>query len=457
MSKTPTILRAIFNFLGAIAFLLLLPIAIPFILIGLIIGGIVMLLQAVGLMKKPVPRTPGVLRADAWKPVKPYHRAWSTRPCKLRHHNRLVKQKPYVLARAVKPEGAYETFYFDGRVGGNDERLRGYGLPLLETPEDIAKWLNVPVRTLAWLGDYHRLNASEKVKKKQHYHYTWVKKRRANNYRLIEAPKPIMKTVQQRILREILDRVPAHPASHGFVKGRSIQSNAAAHVKKYALLKCDLENFYPKIRFKRVVALFGGMGYNIEASHWLARLCTNRIPDGLKQPGVFENFYQERHLPQGAPTSPAIANLCAYPLDVRLSGLAKKFGVTYTRYADDLTFSCDENFLRGKSMNWLIRYVRGIVRDERFTWNNKKKKIIRHGHRHVVTGLVVNEKPNIQRDQYDRLKAILHNCARKGPGTQNRDNHPNFRAHLQGRVAFVESVNPEKGRKLRQLFQAIRW
>src|SRR5205807_998791 len=123
----------------------------------------------------------------------------------------------------------------------------------------------------------------------------------------------------------------------------------------------------------------------------------------------YATFYAERHLPQGAPTSPALANLAAYVLDVRLSGLAKKFGVAYTRYADDLTFSGDEHIIVGKSMNWLIRYMRGIVRDEKFTWNNHKKKIIRSGHRQIVTGLTVNEKPNVSRKEFDRLKAILSN------------------------------------------------
>jgi len=101
--------------------------------------------------------------------------------------------------------------------------------------------------------------------------------------------------------------------------------------------------------------------------------------------------------------------------------------------------------------------VRGIIRDEKFTWNSKKKKIIRSGHRQIVTGLTVNEKPNVSRPMYEALKATLHNCVRKGPLTQNREKHPDFRAHLQGKVSFVESVNPERARKLRALFGQIKW
>jgi len=462
-SKAPaktSILRTLFSVLGAILLIALIPAIVVVGAVAVIIGLFVWLLETIGILKKPLRYiySPRLQRAEAWKPTQRWHRAWSTRACALRHHNKRVKEKPYALARGVKDFDSGEILYFDGRVGEDAERLRHYGLPTFQTPEDIAAWLKIPVRTLAWLGDYHRMNSSEKVKKKQHYHYTWVKKKSGGEHRLIEAPKSILKTVQQRILRELLDRIPPHAAAHGFVKGRSIKSNAAPHVKKYAVLKVDLENFYPNIRYKRVVAIFGGMGFNVEVSHWLARLCTNRLHETMRSPSKeFHGYYYERHLPQGAPTSPALANLAAFPLDVRLSGLAKKFGVAYTRYADDMTFSGDEHIMVGKSMNWLIRYVRGIIRDEKFTWNSKKKKIIRSGHRQIVTGLTVNEKPNVSRPMYEALKATLHNCVRKGPLTQNREKHPDFRAHLQGKVSFVESVNPERARKLRALFGQIKW
>jgi hypothetical protein len=258
-------------------------------------------------------------------------------------------------------------------------------------------------------------------------------------------------------LREILDRVPAHPAAHGCVKGRSIATNAQPHCEKYAILKVDLENFYPKIRFSRVSGIFRGMGYGLEASRWLARLCTNRLPMNFKGPRELQEIYAPGHLPQGAATSPALANLAAWAMDVRMSGLAKKFGVTYTRYVDDMTFSCDEKFMNGHSMHHFIRYVRGIVRNERFTWNNEKKQIVRNGHRQIVTGLTVNQKPNVSRKEFDRLKATLNNCVRKGIATQNRDKHENFRAHLSGRIAFVASVNPQKAQRLQKIFDRIAW
>ncbi len=171
------------------------------------------------------------------------------------------------------------------------------------------------------------------------------------------------------------------------------------------------------------------MGYSREAAIWLARLTTSALPANIpflkKEPSAVLP-YLRRHLPQGAPTSPALANLSAYSLDVRLSGLARAFGATYTRYADDLTFSGPEAFSR--SLRDFIPLVSQIIRQERFRVNKAKRKVIRANRALVVTGIVVNRKLNIRRRQYDRLKAVLHNCVQHGPSSQNRGSHPRFAA-----------------------------
>lgn len=364
-------------------------------------------------------------------------------------------EKPYAFARRSPHTGEY----LDRRVGGNAERLKKFSLPEFATPEELATWLRLPVKTIAWLADFHNKNAYEKTVKKQHYHYTWRKKRGGRGWRLIESPKPILKLIQQRILREILDRVPAHVAAHGFVKGRSILTNATPHAGKYVVVRCDLANFYPSISSRRVRAIFAGLGYNSEITWWLARLCTNCVPDTVEGPegGSEGRFGVGRHLPQGAPTSPALANLSAWALDVRLSGLARKFNVAYTRYADDLTFSGDEKCLSGLTMANLLAYICGIIRDERFVIHPTKQKLIRRGGRQIVTGLTVNQKPNVPRPYFDKLKATLHNCARHGPSLHNRENLPDFRAHLQGQIAFVRSVNPQKADRLQRTFDRIMW
>ena len=101
-----------------------------------------------------------------------------------------------------------------------------------------------------------------------------------NAYTLL-APKPKLKQVQKRILSEILDRVPPHPAAHGFVNGRSIVTNARPHVGQRVLVKLDLENFYPSVSLNRVTAIFRSLGYSREAAIWLGRLTTTALPTSL--------------------------------------------------------------------------------------------------------------------------------------------------------------------------------
>jgi RNA-directed DNA polymerase len=187
-------------------------------------------------------------------------------------------------------------------------------------------------------------------------------------------------------------------------------------------------------------------------------LTTSATPSSLDFPGGNPyglKPYLSRHLPQGAPTSPALANLSAYGLDVRLSGLANAFGATYTRYADDLTFSGDHRF--AAALSDFIPLTQQIIHHERFFLNVAKRRIIRRSGRQTVTGVVVNERLNVERGEYDRLKAILFNCVKHGAASQNREGHPQFAAHLLGRIAHVSSINADRGAKLKRLYERIDW
>jgi retron-type reverse transcriptase len=159
------------------------------------------------------------------------------------------------------------------------------------------------------------------------------------------------------------------------------------------------------------------------------------------------------HLPQGAPTSPALANLCSGRLDRRLAGLSRRLDATYTRYADDLAFS-GEDVLR---KHWVRRQIAEIVADEDFAIAAEKTRVMRASQRQVVTGIVVNRGVNMRRSEYDRLKAMLTNCSRHGPASQNLTGHAAFRQHLDGRVTWVEQLNPRRGAKLRAIFDRIVW
>jgi RNA-directed DNA polymerase len=316
----------------------------------------------------------------------------------------------------------------------------GWDLPAIETAGDLAVWLGVSIGELDWFANLKGLGTD----RLEHYRYRMLDKG-SGEVRIIEAPKPRLKELQRRILRGILDKIPAHPAAHGFVKGRSIRSFASPHTGQRAVLKMDLREFFPSIPAVRVQAFFRTAGYPETVADLLGGICTNAMR------GQVPDIYRRPHLPQGAPTSPALANICAWRMDCRLTGLAKAVGAQYTRYADDLAFSGDADF------NRLATYIAVIAREEGFSVHHRKTRLMRQGVRQRLAGLAANEKVNVIRADFDLLKAILTNCVRTGPAIQNRSNHPAFRAHLEGRVGFVASINAAKGLRLRRILERIAW
>lgn len=391
----------------------------------------------------------------------PKKRAWK----RAAFHRRLIRKIDRPFSRAIEQQVSPYPFarrsvmtgsHLDLSVDIDRARLSRWGLPAFAIPDELAEWLGHPTGKIAWLtarflpGERHTVATS-------HYVYAW-KRKRSRGARLIESPKLLLREVQSRILREILDRVPPHPAAHGFVRGRSISTNAALHCGQAVVVKWDLSDFYASVRFNRVVAIFRSLGYSREAAIWLGSLTTNAAPSDLPIEGVSMwdvRPYAPRHLPQGAPTSPALANLSAFSLDVRLSGLARSFGGRYSRYADDITISGDEAFAR--RLTSLIPLVETVIRQERFHVHPTKRQVLRRGQRQSVAGVVVNEKPNVRRKDFDCLKAILYNAVKHGPASQNREAHPDFAAHLRGRVAHVAMLNRERGDKLMRLYEQIKF
>jgi hypothetical protein len=345
---------------------------------------------------------------------------------------------------------------------------RDWAIPRIETVGGLAEWLEVTPSELGWFADLKGLGYKHTIARLEHYHYRVLAKA-GGSIRLIEIPKPRLKDLQRRILFGILDRVPSHSAVHGFVKGRSIQTFAAPHVGGRVVLRMDLENFFPSFAGVRVQSFFRTIGYPETVADLLGGLATNEVPRGtwrevIKQPGYalgpvelwhVQNMYARPHLPQGAPSSPSLANLCSYRLDCRLNGLAQSAGATYTRYADDLAFSGDEGFAGG--VGRFSTLVAAILNEEGFAVQYRKTRIMRQSSRQHLAGLVTNRRLNVRRAHFDMLKAVLTNCVRQSPETQNLEAHPHFREHLQGRIAFIESVNQEKGTRLQAIFDKIRW
>ncbi len=329
-----------------------------------------------------------------------------------------------------------------------------WDVPVIESVGALADWFQITPDELLWFADLKGLLYKSKSAPLGYYHYRVLGKP-SGAIRLIEAPKQRLKALQRLILVRILDKITPHSAAHGFVKGRSVKTFIAPHVGQHVVLKMDLQDFFPSITGPRLQTIFRTIGYPESVADLLGGICTNAVSRRVWQLQEARLLYTRPHLPQGAPTSPALANVCAYRVDCRLTGLARAAGAEYTRYADDLAFSGGEEFERG--VERFSTHVAAILLEEGFAVNHRKTRIMRQGVRQRLAGLVANERPNIARVDFDRLKATLHNCIRQGPQTQNRMAHPRFRAHLEGRIGWVESVNPLKGRRLRTIFDQIAW
>ena len=316
----------------------------------------------------------------------------------------------------------------------NEEQLRNHGLPLLKSERELAVWLDISLERLRWFS-FDR--PADTV-----WHYVrYTVPKRSGGQRVILAPKSELKALQRKILHEVLSQIPAHPAAHGFVPGRSIVSNAKPHVGAAFVLKLDLKDFFPSITFKRVRGLFASFGYSSSLASTLALLCTarDRIP---YQHGDITYFVSNssRHLVQGAPTSPALANLIARSLDKRLHNYSNERGVTYTRYADDLTFSYNDL----EHIHLVREAAYHIIEHEGFRANHAKTRIMSQASRQMVTGIIVNTKASTPRELRRKLRAILHNAQRTGLQAQNVDEHPNFRAYLYGLIGYVHAANPQQ-------------
>jgi RNA-directed DNA polymerase len=333
-------------------------------------------------------------------------------------------------------------------------------VPPLPTLRDLQEFLGLDAGGLAWFADARSWERTVPDEALRHYRYRWSLKAGGGS-RLIEEPKPVLKHFQRRILRDILDVIPPHEAAHGFRAQRSVLTNAACHAGRAAVLRFDLESFFAAVPAGRVFGLFRTAGYPEPVAHALTALVTNVVPRAVwrsaphPQDHRLGRYLATPHLPQGAPTSPAVANLVAFNLDRRLHGLARATGAAYTRYADDLTFSGGHGLWRRAPE--VGRLVATIAVDEGFRLRDDKTSRRAAGERQLVTGLVVNAGPNIRRSEYEQLKAIVHNAARTTGPAQNRQGHGDFRAHLSGRIAWVEHVHPHHGARLRQEFDRITW
>jgi retron-type reverse transcriptase len=331
----------------------------------------------------------------------------------------------------------------------NKEKLNRYQLPQVATAKELSDAMGISLAELRFLSysrDISRIN---------HYqHFTLPKK--TGGERLISAPMPRLKRAQYWVLGNILEKIPLHDAAHGFRPGRSIVSNAQPHCQAHVVFNHDFKDFFPSLNYPRIRGLYRSLGYGEQVATILALLSTEADMQQVELDG--DHYYVkqgERHLPQGAPSSPALTNILCRRLDARLRGAAQSLGFRYTRYADDLTFSGGRDSAKNlRKLQWRLER---IVAEEGFQLHPDKSRVMRNSTQQEVTGIVVNEKPSIDRKTLRRFRALLHRMEHQGPESCHWGNSPNVLSAAKGYANFVAMVDKRKGRRYLDQIERIVW
>lgn len=276
-------------------------------------------------------------------------------------------------------------------------------------------------------GISHQLIGLMEKEPKRFYRSFTVKKS-GGGYRQISAPRRFVKTIQEWIYEYICTKGVLSENVTGFVRGRSIFDNGKVHAPNRNLMVIDIHDFFPSITFAKVEAVFTDFGFPNRVAHQLAALCC-----------------LDDRLPQGAPTSPALANLVFKEVDRELSILSNEWGCDYTRYADDLAFSGSKFFTdEDKSQ------VKEILNRFGFSVNDQKSRIIGQGGRQVIAGLVVNRNALPPRITRRRWRATFHRAnryPREFVGAADR---------LLGIASFVNQFAPQTASEYRQIAKKVR-
>lgn len=248
--------------------------------------------------------------------------------------------------------------------------------------------------------------------------------KRNGGSRTIHAPKKGLKEFQNALNIIIQAIYKPHDSAHGFVIGKSIVDNARPHVNQNYVYNLDLKDFFPSVDKARIWGRLLASPFNLNSSgerrkiaNMISTLCCVTLKIEKKSDDQIAKKMHKYILPQGAPTSPIISNAICEKLDIRLSGVAKRFGLNYSRYADDITFSSKHNTIeinKGVFENIYSKgtvfdlEVRRIITDQNFSINEKKVRLQTQGYRQEVTGLIVNKKLNVNRKYINLIRKWIY-------------------------------------------------
>ncbi len=292
----------------------------------------------------------------------------------------------------------------------------------------LSQVLDVPVQRLYMLSQNDNPNA--KHRKKRHYrnyHRVILQREQAGKIRVLNVPNACLKLVQRRILNRFLYRLQVSAYASAYVCGKSLRDNAAPHIGQEMIVKLDVSQFFDHIDDDMVFLVMRQLDLSDAATSLLTHLCVC-----------------QGRLPQGAPTSPYLANLVMKPFDEKVGAWCAARGIRYTRYCDDMTFSGDRDAIGDSG---LIPYVRKMLRRFGFTLNAQKTAVISSSQQQRVTGVVVNEKARVSRSERRALRQEVYFCRKFGvqESLQRRGDSTapeTYLRRLLGRLGFAVQIDP---------------
>ncbi|MBL7921661.1 MAG: RNA-directed DNA polymerase [Bacteroidia bacterium] len=328
-------------------------------------------------------------------------------------------------------------------------------LPVIFSRTNLALSIGIPRSHLEFLLANREMKYKFYKLRKKHGGYRWI-----------SSPEKELKYIQGWIKVNIFDNIEIHPAACGFSKGTSIKKNATAHQKQDLILNIDLYRFFDSITENRVFGILNWLGYHKNIAIDMAKLLcyqpTDKYFEEVAKEGIFSKSILDQKpsiLPQGSPASPVISNLLSYKLDVRLSKMASKLGINYSRYADDITFS-------GERKNMVsLNTVKKIITEEGFYINKDKIKYLAQNRRQDVTGIVVNKGLKINSKYKKKVLTEIYFSEKYGVKNhlgylidrKGAEKKANYKDHLLGKIYFIYSVEPEVGKKMLEKYDQIKW
>lgn len=352
------------------------------------------------------------------------------------------------------------------------KKLQSSNLPVIFSLEHLSIMMGIQSTFLRVLIKDYKYRKEDEFEEGLSLNYKYFKLKKKNGeFREIMVPSKNLKYIQKWILINILEKNKLSNKCTGFRKGYSIYNNAVIHENADLILKIDLLKFYDNITFKRVYGLFNSMGYHSNLCVSFAKICTS------KHNYEYWNSFKENHkiilkdiiednepiLPQGAPTSPMIANLILRKLDYRFEKLSEKLGFKYSRYADDLTFS-----IKSSAKLPSLKLIEKIINDENFYINYEKIKYRKKGQSQYVTGLSIDNGIHTKKKYRKLINRHIYFCNKYGVKSHLKkikykkgflfyENSMRYHDWLYGHICFISSIDGEYGSKLLNEFNKIFW